>query len=250
MLLGKFILRVDLSKLNNLGDVFADKRDFKPTLINKIGMVCIIAFLVLLMVPEFMPDTLPVTIFLKKFGLVGVVAVMVVVLAIIRDEKGKPLIDTGKTFSMGMAWSLLLTIMAILVFTGAIVSDKTGISATLVSFAQSIFGNVPGGLLIIAAVLLSFIGSNTIQAGVILGILIPILVPIAAGIGLNGPLVGVLIALSSCGSFFLPNVSSQAVFIHTQEWVGKYNYKLVTAMVLLTLVLLFVVGIPVAQLLF
>jgi len=251
LLLGRFIFRLDLSKLATLGDKFADSRDYKATFLHKFGFASILAFLVLLMAPSLMPHEWGLTKFLNNFGIIGVVSLLVIILSIIRKSDGKPMVEGGKLFQSSVFWGLLFITMAILVMAGAMLSEDTGIMATITTGVVRALSNVNPNIFTLVSVVVSTCLVNIVNSGVILAVFINLLVPIADKLGLNAVAFGCLLAQASVAAYLIPASSFQAALLHGQEWVSKKKpYWLTLPMILLMLIVELVIGIPLGNLIF
>lgn len=133
LFVGKYILRLDVSKLADDEDRFAYMRGEKATYEQKIGLFFIAAFLLMLFLPSFMPKKWMVTQVLSNWGLIGVVGVLLVVATFIRSKEGQSLISIGEICSKGVGWELIWLLTATFPLADAMKSQDCGIMATVVT---------------------------------------------------------------------------------------------------------------------
>lgn len=92
LFIGRFIIRVDTTKLQSAGDFLSEYRTKGIPREQILPLVMLLIFVFALIIPSFMPAC-AVKAFLSNMGLVGVGSALIVFLLIARDSNGTPLAD-------------------------------------------------------------------------------------------------------------------------------------------------------------
>lgn len=248
--LAKYVWKMDLSRFN-ISDEMRDELRKKPiTYEQKAGLVAIIAFFLLLLLPGILPKTIPGMTFLSKMGIVGIAGAILIVLAIMRNSEGKSLININKCHS-AVPWNVMWLMVAITPLSNALKSEETGIMATITQYTMPIFSNI--------SLTAFFIGSTVILAlltqvsvNMVLGaVFVPFLTSICVQLGGNPYVLFMMLYAGINMAFLTPAASSYGALMHGHEWTkGKNAYIIGAVNLVVMLVILSVIGIPLGNLLF
>ena len=241
----KYIFRTDMSIISNL-DVAALK-DEKTVKLNYRQISYYLAFffvIIATIVTTFLPASIPVIGVLKRLSTPGLFAVALIALIVIKVD-GKPLLDFKKISSSAIRWENILICAAVIPVAGAVAHADAGVISTIGEAVTPFFMG-KGTLFILVVVLLlalvlTNLGSNT---GVGL-LLIPLVIPILQQVGVSQHVFNVMsVALiySCAHGYVLPGASAIAALLYTHEGLNtkdivKYGTFFVLAY--------FVVAVPV-----
>ena len=136
LLCGKFIFRVDVSKMKNadftkLGaKINYDKKQKFATLI-------LAAIVVALYVPSVLPKDMWIYSVLNKLSAVGVIGAVTVVLCCVKMD-GEPLMDFAKTAKEAIPWSMVVLLAAVGPLGSALMNSETGITRAVLGLMKPI----------------------------------------------------------------------------------------------------------------
>ncbi|MBR2008575.1 MAG: hypothetical protein IJ936_00460 [Peptococcaceae bacterium] len=107
LLIGKFVLKLDYSKLAGDDDRFAYMRGKKATYEQKVGMVFIATFITLLFLPAFLPKGAAITNLLNNWGIMGCAGIMLTIGCILKNSQGEKFADIATICRKGISWDII-----------------------------------------------------------------------------------------------------------------------------------------------
>lgn len=219
ILIGKFIFRPDLSKLKNLDiKTLITENEMKLSKIQKILLVFLFAFMMLMILPCILPDTLAFSVFLKKIGNPGSCIFLVALLCMIKIDN-KSLCPWKTMVNEGVAWHIIFIISFIIPLSSSVSNPQSGITDFILYYLTPFFKNSSTLVFlmclgIIIAVLIQFI--NNTATGVIF-------VTIAYTFTFNNnslaELSVILTTICCSFAFLTPASSAAAALLHNNIWV-------------------------------
>ena len=249
-ILGKFILRVDVSKLDNMGDQFAHYRGVKMNGEQKFGMFLIALFVAFLVLPTYTSGA--VKAFLNNFGVQGAVITCLVLAFLYQYWQGDKLYSFTDMVRDGVNWDLVIIFMISFPVCNALESADAGVVSTIVTSIMPFVNSVsPVIFLLIVSVLFCLITQVSHNLVLIIA-LVPSLAKIAIGVGLNPVVFGLFFSLCCQIAVASPAASAAAamVFGHS-EWVEpKYAYKVGVGSLVVWLLTAVCVMLPVTMFVF
>lgn len=240
VLIGKFILKVDPSKLMTGNATYMEElRKQKMTGEQKFSIVILIAFITMLMLPSFLPACGLKT-FLSTLGAGGSLGVMISIICFRIHKDGTAKTSFSELASRGLSWEVLLLIAATMPMAAAIESEKTGIVATVVALINNGLGESGGVMLLIFCILAFGIATQVVHNVALLLIFLPILAPVAMSMGVHPALFATVLFLALQSAFFTPASSVQGALVYgNTQWVTvKDAYLFAAVQVVITLGLL------------
>lgn len=250
VLLGKFVWKLDFSRFNISEEMREELLNQKVTYEQKVGLISVLAFFILLLAPGILPKTIPGMALLSKLGIVGVGGILLVILTIMRNSEGKSLINLN-TCHHAVPWNVVWLMAAIAPLSDALKSADTGIMATITQMTMPIFQNISMTALYIgSAVILCLL--TQVSVNMVLGaVFIPFLTSICAQLGGNPYILFMMLYVGINMAFLTPAASAYGALMHGHDWVkGKNGYIIGAVNMIVTLIILSVVGIPLGNLLF
>ncbi|AET69376.1 di-/tricarboxylate transporter [Desulfosporosinus orientis DSM 765] len=253
MLLLKFVYKPDMSKLKNISVEQFQKSPLPPmNLQQKILLLSLFAFIILLLAPSFLPKTWVIVALLKNIGTLGVTMFCVVVLMVLHVD-GKPVLPFKAVAAKSFSWDVYFLVVAALYGANAVSNDVTGIKAWLIQVLQPLLGDKPilvfVGLLLIFSIITTNFANN---AGMAI-ILIPVIMAFAKQYPSIG-LVGLYMCITMIVFFALitPAASPYCGMMHARRDLidVKDILKMGVPLLIIGLILYVLVGFPLAQILF
>lgn len=141
--LGKHLFRPDVSKLQSLDiKLIIKESDMTLTGIQKLLLGFLVALIIFMMLPGFLPKDLAVTIFFKKIGNTGVCILLVALLCAIR-VKGKALLPWRAMVNEGVAWPIIFILAFTLPLAGPLSDPKAALPRSCLRCSSRCSARVP-----------------------------------------------------------------------------------------------------------
>lgn len=234
ILIGKFLLRPDLTKLTSLDINTLIKEDEKKlTGVQKLLFVFLIALIVFMMLPGFLPKDLAITVFFKKIGNTGVCVLLVALMAAIK-VKGKPLCPWRAMVNEGVAWPIIFILAFVLPLSGPIADPKSGITAFMLDFLTPLFGTGSSAKFlvcigIVGVILTQFINNTAISVA-----LMSVVYSYCSANAMMAEQPVILVTVACCLAFLTPAASSTAAMLHGNDWVNTKTIWKTTPILVVT----------------
>lgn len=249
-LLAKFVWKLDLSRFNISDEMREELKNTPVSYEQKVGLVAVLVFFLMLLLPGILPKTIPGMAFLSSMGIVGVAGAILIVLTVMRNSQGKSLININRCHS-AVPWNVIWLMVAITPLSDALKSEETGIMTTITQYTMPIFSNI--------SLTAFFIGSTVILAlltqvsvNMVLGaVFVPFLTSICAQLGGNPYVLFMMLYAGINMAFLTPAASAYGALMHGHEWTkGKNAYLIGAVNLAVMLIILSTIGIPLGELLF
>lgn len=181
MLILKYIFKPDMTKLVNYK---APSEKVKFTRDQKRALVILIAFVILITVPDLMPAS-ALQGFLSKFGLIGWGFFLILCALLIRNKDGTRFITLNQITSAGVYWDMLIMLASIQVVCGALSDPTLGISDWMVSILSPMMSSLGQVGCVCVLMLLALIVTNLLDSAVTTFVFTYILYTICSSMGIN-----------------------------------------------------------------
>ncbi len=246
----KFVLRLDLSKLQNF-DVESLNRDPLPPMSwkQKAIFALFLGYATWMLLPGLLPKGNPVGAFIQANLFAG--AYLLVFVLFVVQFKGEKLAELGKV--VGAMPMGVFYLIAVAMFFGNLVSNPTTNIPLMLEFGlRQLLGGMGTFTLLVTVVLLGIILTNFFNSVVAGLIFIPVLSTVAAALGFTpGPMLAVFF-FAVLFAIATPAASPFAALLFAnKEWIdkGQAMFFGVTYSIIVIAVLV-IVGIPLANILF
>ncbi len=245
----RFIYRVDVSALEKLNPAIFEKDPLPPMKWQQKLIPCLFFFYAAwLLLPSFLDPSSEISIFLKK-NLAGGSLLLATALAFIR-YKGEKLIHlplSNKSFP----WEVFILISAVFFLGSLLTAPKTNVSLYIEYLMHSLFSGLNVYtfalvLIIIGVIITNF--SNSIVVGFIFS---PIIVTISNTYGFNPNMLLACFFYIVLFGIVTPAASPFASVLYSNEWISRSTamyYSCISSFLLV--VVMFIIGIPLASILF
>ena len=251
--MGRFILRLDVSKIENKEDLYADIRSEKMNPEQKQAGIVMALFIVLLMAPNFLPATFPLIAQLNTLSATGIIVVMLLIVHFMRDKKtGEGQYDLNKLMKKSTQWNLIIMCAMCFPLINMMETEEAGVTATAVELIMPIvsgMGFVPTTILI--AVILGLL--TQFLHNMVLGLIfIPVFAQIALELGVSPVVITIAISAALMTSFGTPAASTQSalMFGNTSRCEKSDLFKMAFSCVFVGLICMAVVMVPIASIVF
>ena len=248
----KFIFRPDVSKLVDLDATQLDKTGdgLVLTKVQKIVLGFLVALVLCLLLPSFLPKNFFLTQFLNGIGSTGVCVFIVAVMCFIKVD-GKPLLKIKKAIDGGVAWGIIFLLAAVQPLSTAMTADESGITEWLMGILNPIFGGKSPIFVMVVIGLIAALLTNVMNNGALGVALMPIVYSYCMSNGVDPQLSVIIIVMCVHLAFLTPAASSSASLLHGNEWVTtKDIMKSATPVVILSWVAVTVITIAIGSLIF
>lgn len=245
----KWIIRPDLTLLQKAGDKFSEHRNIKMTGIQKIGGLALIAYILMLFLPEIMPVGMFGRAALKGMGMAGCMMAICLVLVAIRPQ-GTPLMDFRKSAANGIQWDMIVLIASSLPVASGLGSEGAGIMAFIgVHFGEAI-GSLSPLIFIAAVTLVASIVTQVAHNLVCAAIMTPIMCQFAIQLGISPLIITPLLCMALNIAIVTPGASTTgAVIFGNKAWCPtKHAYLYNFYAWLLIMMVMIIIGMPVSLL--
>lgn len=253
LLVGKFVLRPDISRLKNRGDMFEHLRGQKLTRDQKIAFVFLIYFFFAMFAPSIFSTDHGIGWFFNSLGQAGSLLLGLGVLAMVRVDGKSPINFDDAAHSI--QWDIIVMFIATMPISSAMSSSDVGVMSFIVDAVRPFFGGLSPMVFSIAFILIMAILTQ-ITHNLVLAAMVPgILYGFCVEFGMDGSTIGLMMTLFTFAisiAIATPGGSTMSalIFANTQ-WIhmkSAYLYTFVAA--LISIVVNLAVGFPVGSLLF
>lgn len=243
LLVMKFILRVDMSKLERLDAEGLSQNVGRINLSGKILLVILGVVILGIIYPLVIKSGFLYTLLSKSltnnlfFGLAAVIACMIHV-------EGKPVMDVGKAMTKYVPWGLLFSMGIMLFFADCLSSPDSGLRDFLSMFMGNLFGGMSSWLFIVCVVILTVVVTgffSNMATGIVM---LTATAPLAAQFGVSPMFLGILVMFSSMFGFLTPGGNGLTPLLYGKDEISsKEIYKCLVPFMLIFMVMNVLAGV-------
>ena len=250
--IARFILKPDVEPVKKAGEHFAYLRDEKMNKEQRIAMGVLCVFILIQVIPSFLPKEWAFVALLQNWGIIGGVTVCMIFLSILKKPDGKSYVHVGHLINKGTNWDLVVLLATIIPLSAALEAAETGVMDSILGWLSATLSGFSGTMFLVVVVALFLTVTQFTNNMLLMTIFIPVLSKLGLEYGIHPFIIANLIHLSAQSAFLMPGSSSQAAMIYgNTEWVSNnFAFKYNVGYIIIAYVVLIGVGIPLAQLLF
>ncbi len=255
ILVGRFVFRIDVSKLAKCTDCdFAigdDKTQFTST--QKFALFVLGLMIFLLFIPSYLPASVFKT-FLSTIGTTGTIVLIVIIAGLFEMKESKESFNFSKVadYAGAVPWNVILLLTVTVPLGAAMKDSEAGIMKLITQTANQMLAGLSPVLFLIAVTVFLFLLTQVAHNLVCLVAIVPIFMAIAQSMGANVVLVLMLGQLVLCTALGTPAASTRAgLLFGNTEWVtigSCYKWGWISGITVLVAAL--AVGIPLGMLMF
>jgi sodium-dependent dicarboxylate transporter 2/3/5 len=192
-----------------------------------------------------------IALFFNKITIVMPAIAGVMLLAMIKVD-GEPLMNFEFGIRNGITWNVVMLMAGLFLLGNCFAQRTTGfndaISGFLVPFVNS---SLPGFIIMFIMITVIIILTNFFNNIPVVMLLLSVGIPMASSIGLNPLSVALIITIAGEMAFASPSAFGTIAFIYGDEWTEpKKIFKYGLVMMLLSIIVVSLIGIPLAGVLF
>lgn len=249
LLVGKYVLKINVEPLKNAESFLSEFRNVKITHEQVLSIISLIFFMVIALLPSFLPDS-NVKAFLSNYGILGAATTVIIIQCLRRDKDGKSIYNFGDLVQRGVNWDIVIMFAASMPMSASLESNDTGIVATLVDVLMPFLSQLSPAFFIIACCIIFWLVTQVAHNLILVIVFMPILATIGTSFGINPYLFAILFCMTTNCAFMTPGASAQAAMLFgNSNWIGvKDSYKLCTIFAILAIIAIICVGLPVGLL--
>lgn len=252
LLFGKFVLRLKFPEIEAVGDEITKISGTKQkmTTDQRFGLIVLLGFIAGMILPNFMPREWVLTQLLNSLGLTGMLVLSLCVMCAYQKKDGKPFI-TMQSVSKGIVWNIIWLLVATEPLATAFNAKECGIMPSIMAVITPILTHMSSVAFLVAALVVLGLVTQVVHNFVLMVVFIPLLCPLYAQMGGNPYvlLVGLVLVLSM--ALATPAASYTSALMFGEPSMDKKSaYIQGFAHFTFSLVLFFVVGMPLAYLCF
>lgn len=254
-LLCKFILRLDVTPLKKANKHFIEglgNGNRKFTQEQKIGLLALVAFILILFLPSLLPETNIIGITASKLGMVGTLTCILVIYSIF-SFKGEKIIDIEKyARSHHVNWSMVFMFAGTMPVAGALSNQDVGILKLMTYYMGPVLQNVSPTMVAILLFFVALLMTQLVHNVVMAVIIIPVAYEFAIQMNIEVVPLAILIAFALGCAMITPAASGPAALMYlNKEWITtKQAYVSATLTVLCAAIVALLVGWPLVNVLF
>ena len=248
MLVMRFVFNPDVSKIR--GSAATLEKCEKLTPYQSFILFYFVCYIAAVLLPSILPAQWAVTVFLNGVNTTGITAIFVIGLVFLNFQEGGSLGDMFRPVN----WDLIFLLVGALTISSAISNKDTGITEWITQVMGPILQGKSFLIFAFLLLLLASLVTNFCNNMATVAIFTPIAYNLCVASGPNVNITAIMILLITiCSTAFLtPAGSTPAALIYgNKEWIpGKYPFILGLFCVVATLLVMFCIGLPLANLMF
>jgi sodium-dependent dicarboxylate transporter 2/3/5 len=249
----KLVLKSE--EVANVASVNAEMFNLDPlppmNKLQKFNFYGMLGFVLLMLLPSFLPDDFVVTEILNGLGATGVAILLTGLMCLLRME-GKPVLDFTAVAKESINWDVFVMVATAMAIASALTNDATGVVDGMIVLFEPVLG---GHSAIIFFIIMLLIGMfiTSFASSMVIGIAImPVLVTFGTTSGANLAAVAATTTLLIHYSIILPSTSVFAAMLWSnEEWITpKEVFKYGVLIVSIAVVIAIVAIIPISNIIF
>lgn len=225
ILLAKYVFHIDASKFNITEEMCNEFAQKKPSKVTKVAMITLCIYVLILILPEFLPATIPGVAIAKKIGLMGWTIIFLGIFSLWRDkETGAPALSLERCFGQ-MQWTTIMLVSVTLPVSNALSNADVGVMATIAQWITPILSGFSiFGLYVFAFILVSVL-SQFLHNMVVAVLFLPLFGTVAISMGANPYILYFLMFMGLNTAYATPaGCGTGALIFGNKQIERKYAY--------------------------
>ena len=248
MLVFRFVFKPDVSRLKK----YKQEKHIDPfTVEQRWALRLLGVMVVLLMIPNMLPEGNLLVDTLSRIGTVGIIA-LVVSASLLISKDGKQMFPFNNIANKGLIWAMMVMSTSALTVSNAMTSEEAGVAVFLNNFVSGMTWIKGGSVFGFALLAVALIVTNVLANNIVGLITITILFTLAETMNVNPMTYFALLLISGNSGFMFPSSSSPAAMLYgNSEWISSKDIiKYSAVFILVVLVMFAIIGIPLASVIF
>ena len=251
LLVGKYILKLDLTPLSKAEASMAEYRNIKITKEETIAIASLVFFMLVALLPSILgPGS--VKTFLNNFGILGAACTVIIIQCLRLNEEGKPIYNFKDLVNRGVSWDIVVMFAASMPISATLESADTGIVATIIGYLMPLFQQLSPATFMILCCLIFWAVTQVAHNLILVIVFMPTLAAIGIQFGINPYLFALLFCMTTNCAFMTPAASAQAALLFgNSDWIPvKDSYKLCTTFAIIAILAILGVALPLGLIIF
>ena len=249
----RFVIRPNVDGFKNITLEELTKEKLEPMNIQQIAfLLMIVVYVALLLIPNFLPKTIPFVAFLSSIGLLGLTCFIMIILMVI-PYKGKPMLDFKGVAKKSFSWDIVFLVTGALYVCNALSSEVTGVKPFLIQLLQPLLGGKPEIVFILLILGFALLTTNFANNAGMAVVLLPVIIAFADQYPGVDPLVlSMTVTMMVFVALLTPAASPYCGILHARRDLVSYGeiLKLFIPMAVIALLTYAFVGFRIANILF
>lgn len=240
-----------MSLLKNLDEDAFEDADLTLNKQQKAILFFVVLLIVLLLIPSVLPQSFFLAALLKKLDAVGTAMVIVVLMCALKID-GQPILNFKTVASKGMQWDVLMLTAVVMPLSSVLCTEATGVTAFLLQALNPLFEGRSAFTFLMIAVFSAVLITNFAVNNVVGAVLLPVFYPFALKLGIEPLALTSLLVWCCHFALLTPAASPMAALLHgNTSWCRTADiYKYGVLIVISSMLVAWVIGIPYAQFIF
>lgn len=218
--MGKYFFRFDVSELEGMDFDVSDKSKLQLNARQKIGAVYLLLFLVLLLIPNMLPEGNIIRAILKQQGNVGLTFILLASMCWIKVD-GKPFVSIQKCAAGGIQWDIVMIFAFVLPFATLFTHDATGVKPAVIGMLGPILAGKGELMFIVLILIMAGVLTNFANNMVVGSITVALMNMVAGSLQIDIMAVSCAIILIISFAFATPSASTASAMCFANEWCDK-----------------------------
>lgn len=218
--MGKYFFRFDVSELEGMDFDVSDKSKLQLNARQKIGAVYLLLFLVLLLIPNMLPEGNTIRAILKQQGNVGLTFILLASMCWIKVD-GKPFVSIQKCAAGGIQWDIVMIFAFVLPFATLFTHDATGVKPAVIGMLGPILAGKGELMFIVLILIMAGVLTNFANNMVVGSITVALMNMVAGSLHIDIMAVSCAIILIISFAFATPSASTASAMCFANEWCDK-----------------------------
>lgn len=217
----KFIVKPDVSFITDCK--IDTSKKMKLTSYQKFVLWYFVVVLLLLIIPNLLPTSIPGVQVLKDIGNVGILAIAVVFFAACQFKGG---ITFNQLFAQNVSWNIIFLLAAAMSISAPFTSEDTGITAWIANIVTPLVEGRSSFMFIVIISIICCILTNVANNQAVCVLFTPIVLSIGTALGANLPTL-IACMMAACNvDMITPPASATGALLHgDKKWIpGKAAY--------------------------
>ena len=254
LLVLKFILRPDVSKLKNVtAEQIAATQQLPPMVWpQKALMIMLPLYIIMLLLPNFMQEsTNPIIVFLATLGPLGVTVLWCVAFCVIR-YKGHEVLDFKEVAYNQFNWGIYFMIAAAVYGANSLSNDATGVKQFLLQVLQPILGGRSEMVFVAIMFTVALIITNFANNAAMAVVLMPVILAFCEQMQIHPMPVAMGVTMMVFVAMLTPAASPHAGLMHGRKDIYTTGdiMRIGFPICIVTLIFYIFIGYPLAKMLF
>lgn len=252
-LMGKYILKPDISRLQGRGDMFEHLRGEKLNKEQKVAFIFLIYFFFAMFAPSIFPTTHGIGWLFNKLGQTGSLLLGLGILNMVRIDGQSPI--SFAEASKSIQWDIIVMFIATMPISSAMSSKDVGVVEFIVDLVTPIFGGLSPFVFSITFIAAMAILTQVTHNLVLAAMVPPILYAFCVQLGMDASTIALMVTLFTFAisiAIATPGGSTMSALIFANtEWIDmKHAYIYACSAALIGIIVVLVFGFTVGPIFF